>query len=167
MGGFPNRPDLAALGPDLVNARPLGNPNEEATAEQYNLIRWQLAGIGLLAYQAHLIFTAQAGSQPILHRAEAWNPRGLTTGGNANPTITRVGTGNYDVTYPTQVPDQLGDNVAVGFRHGIGSIVTPSSTTFRHVMVTPKTGVPSAVKVMLLDAAGAAVDGHDVSILIG
>jgi hypothetical protein len=167
MGGFPNRPDLASLGPTLVDTAPVLNPSKEATSAQYNLLRWQAAGIGLLSYRAWLIFTANSGSQPILLRAEAWNPKGLTTGANAPPVITRIGTGNYNVVYPTQVPDQANELTSLAFVHGVGQVVTPSQTTFRKVMVTPLSGSPSGVKVMVLDAAGSAVDGHDVSILIG
>lgn len=165
--GFPNRPDLAALGPTVVNLHPVGNPEKEATAAQWNLLRWQVAGLGLVAMRAHLIFAAAAGSQPIRWRQEAWNPRALTTTPHQDPTITRIGTGQYDVVYNSPVPDELGELVALSFRHGLGTIVTPSQTTFRHVMVSPLSGTPAGVKVMVLDAAGAAVDGHDVSILIG
>ena len=167
MGGFPNRTDLASLGPVLVDSAPVVNPSKEATAGQFNLLRWQAAGLSLVSYRAWLIFTADAGSQPILHRAEAWNPKGLATGPHVPPTITRIGTGVYDVLYPTQVPDQLDVLTSLAFVHGAGAVVTPSQTTFRHVMVTPLSGSPSGVKVVVQDAAGSAVDGHDVSILIG
>lgn len=165
--GFPHRPDLASLGPTLVDTAPVVNPTKEASAAQFNLLRWQTAGIGLLSYRAWLVFTANSGAQPILHRAEAWNPRGLSTGPHVNPTITRIGIGNYDVLYPAQVPDDLGVLTTLAFVHGLGEVVTPSQTTFRHVMVTPLSGSPSGVKVVVQDAAGSAVDAHDVSILIG
>lgn len=165
--GFPSRPDLAALGPTVTNLHPVGNPEKEATAEQWNAVRWQVAGMGLVCYRAHLIFAAAAGSQPIRSRQEVWNPRALASGAHANPTITRIGTGQYDVVYPSPVPDDLDALVALSFRHGVGVVVTPSQATFRLVMVTPLSGTPAGVKVMVLDAAGSAVDGHDVSILIG
>jgi hypothetical protein len=167
MGGFPNRPDLAALGPTLVDARPVLNPNQEATAAQFNLLRWQVAGIGLVSHRALLIFTANSGAQPILRRAEAWNPKGLSTGAHANPTITRNSTGNYDVLYPASVPDELGEMTSLAFAFGQGVVVTPSQTTQRVVVVTPLSGSPSGVKVKVFDSNADGIDGHNVAIFIG
>ena len=167
MGGFPTRPDLASLGPTLVNAGRVLNPNKEATAEQYNLLRWQAAGMGIVSYRAKLVFTANSGAQPILARGEAWNPRGLTTGAYANPTITRIGVGNYDVEYPASVPDMDGESVPLVFEYGFGTVVTPSQTATRRVLVTPLFGVPSGVKVSIRDGADAVSDGNDVVVFIG
>lgn len=166
MPGFPNRPDLATFGPDAVNTRAIRDPSRELSASTFNLMKFQLAGIGIVQPRAFVKLTA-ADPTVLLGRAEAWNPRGLTSAPFLNPEIVRVGTGNYDVTYASPVTDESGASVALSFGWGVGFIVTPSSTTFRHVQVTPKTGAANAVKVCVFDAAGALQDGSDVAILIG
>jgi hypothetical protein len=157
MPGFPNRPDLASFGPDAVNTRAIRDPSRELSALTWNLAKFQLAGLGIVLPRAMLRFTAVASPQ-ILARAEAWNPRGLTSAPFTDPTLTRVGQGNYDVTYASPVTDETGADVALSFSHGHGGILTPSSTTFRLVQVMPKTGAANAVKVCIFDAAGTLQD---------
>jgi hypothetical protein len=157
MGGFPNRPALSTFGPDAVNTRAIRDPERELSAEQWNLLKFQVAGLGIVLPRAHLRFTAVASPQ-LLARAEAWNPRGLTSAPFANPTLTRVAQGNYDVTYTSPVTDMDGASVALSFTHGFGFPLTESSTLFRYVQVTPKTGTANAVKVCIFDAAGTLQD---------
>ncbi len=166
MGGFPNRPDLAAFGPTLQDTTAVRDPTRHVGASLFNLMRHQLAGLGIVLPLAMLRFSA-APSPAVIARAEAWNPRALTSSPFTDPTLTRISTGNYEVVYPSPVTDDAGASVVLAFAYGLGTVVTPSQSTFRHVMVTPLTGNSAGVKVMVQDAAGSGVDGHDVAILIG
>lgn len=166
MGGFPNRPDLASFGPTLVDVAAVRDPTREVGAALLNLMRSQLAGMGIVLPLALLRFSA-APSPAVLARAEAWNPRGLTSAPFADPQLTRNGAGDYDVVYTSPVTDADGASAALSFTFGFGTVVTPSQTVFRHVMVTPLSGNSAGVKVRVLDAAGGSIDGHDVAILIG
>jgi hypothetical protein len=166
MGGFPNRPDLASFGPDVVNTGIVRDPTRELAAATFNLMRFQVAGLGVVAMRAMLRFSAL--DPPVqLARAEAWNPKGLTSDPFGDPEITRVGPGEYDVVYPSPVLDQGGASAALSFTHGFGVIGTPSSIVLRHVLVTPLVGNAAGVKVAIFDASGSAVDGEDVAIFIG
>lgn len=166
MGGFPNRPDLAGFGPTLQDTTAVRDPTRHVGAALFNLMRHQLAGLGIVLPLAMLRFSA-APSPAVIMRAEAWNPRGLTSAPFDNPALTRIGTGNYEVVYTSPVTDDAGVSAVLAFSYGLGTVVTPSQSAFRHVMVTPLTGNSAGVKVMVLDAAGSGVDGHDVAILIG
>jgi hypothetical protein len=166
MSGFPNRPDLATFGPDAVNTRAVRNPSRELDAAKYNLLKFQVAGLGVLTPRAYLEFLCTA-AVTISARAEVWNPRGLTSAPFTPPVITRVGTGNYSVVYASPVTDDLGASVALSFASGRGAVVTPSAIVLQSVMVSPLSGVPNGVKVALFNAAGALADGSIVAIWIG
>ncbi len=166
MGGFPNRPDLATFGPDVVNTGIVKDPSRQLSAETFNLLKYQVAGLGLTAFRAYLAFEAVA-SPPLLARVEAWNPRGLTSDPFGDPTITRIGAGNYEIVYASPVTDQGGSDVALSLTHGVGMILDPSSVTFRLVMVSPLTGNAAGVKVAIFNSAAALTDGNRVGILIG
>lgn len=166
MSGFPNRPDLAAFGPDSVNTRAVRDPTRELSATTFNLMKFQLAGLGIVGMRAMLRFTT---AQPpvILARAEAWNPRGLTAAPFASPVVTRLGLGLYNVVYTSPVTDEAGNSVALSFTHGIGCTLAASSTVLKHVMVTPLSGSANGVKVAAFSAAGTAEDIGSVAIFLG
>jgi hypothetical protein len=166
MPGFPNRPALTTFGPDAVDTRAIRDPSRELGAATFNLMKFQLAGMGVLSPRAFLQFLADT-DRTISARAEAWNPRGLTSSPFAAPTITRIDVGEYDVVYDSPVVDERGEDVALSFRWGWGVVVTPSSTVLKHVMVTPLTGSANGVKVATFDATGTLEDGEVVAILIG
>jgi hypothetical protein len=166
MGGFPNRPDLATFGPDVVNTGIVKDPSRQLSAEIFNLLKYQVAGLGLTAFRAMLRFTCAVSPVPSA-RAEVWNPRGLTSDPFGDPSITRIGAGEYNVVYPSPVLDQLEASVALSFTHGLGMVSMPSSTTLRHVTVNPLTGESAGMKVCVFNAAGTRVDGDTVVIFIG
>lgn len=166
MPGFPSRPDLAAFGPDAVNTRAVRDPSRELDAASWNLLRFQVAGLGLIAPRAYLEFLATA-AVTISARAEAWNPRGLISAPFTAPVITRVGTGNYNVVYASPVVDEAGASVALSFTRGFGFILTPSAIVLKHVLVTPLAGSANGVKVAIFNSAAALEDGSVVGILIG
>lgn len=166
MSGFPNRPGLASYGPDVVNTRPVRDPSRELSADTFNLMRFQTAGMGLVSARAFFSFTADNPAVQ-LDRAEAWNPDGNTASPFDDPNITRQNTGEYDVEYTTPVTDRNGDSVALSFAWGFGVVITPSLTVIKTVMVTPLSGTANGVKVAIFNAAGSAEDGNDVAIWIG
>jgi hypothetical protein len=153
MSGFPNRPDLASFGPDFIDTRPIRDPEREVGASVLNLMKFQVAGLGVVATRAYVAFTA-VNPPVLLARAEVWNPRGLTTAPFQDPTITRIATGNFEVVWNSPVTDKDGNSVAISLSHGFGTELTPSSTTLRHVKVTPLSGNAAGVKVACFDSAG-------------
>ena len=163
---FPTRPDLGAFGPDAVNTRAVRSPSRELDARSWNLVKYQLAGLGLITARAYLQFLCTAECT-IAARAEVWNPKGLSSAPFTPPVIERVDVGNYSVVYPSPVTDQAGAAVALSFAWGLGAIVTPSALVLRTVLVTPLVGVPSGVTVALFDASGALTDDSVVAIWIG
>jgi hypothetical protein len=166
MPGFPNRPDLATFGSDAVNTRAVRDPSRELSADYWNLLKYQVAGMGLLAWRAHVRFTANT-NPTLLGRAEAWNPRGLTSAPFTNPVLTKLATGRYSVVYASPVTDEAGASVALSFAYGTGFLLTPSLTVLKTVVVTPLSGSANGVHVAVYNAAGALEDGNNVGILIG
>lgn len=164
--GFPNRPDLASFGSDAVNTGAVRDPSRALDAAYWNLMKYQVAGIGLVAWRAHLRFVANTGPT-IIARSEAWNPRGLTSAPFADPVITRLATGRYSVVYTSPVVDERGANAALSFAYGTGFVVTASLTTLKTVVVTPLSGSSNGVHVAVFGAAGALEDGNSVGLLIG
>lgn len=166
MGGFPNRPDLASFGPDVVNTGITRDPTRQLSASTFNLIRFQVAGLGIVSMGAMLRFSA-LDPPVLLARAETWNPKGLSSDPFGDPEITRVGAGEFDIVYTSPVLDQGSAAAALSFSHGFGTVTTPSSTVLRHVLVSPLVGNAAGVKVCVFDGAGSPVDGEDVAIYIG
>jgi hypothetical protein len=145
MGGFPNRPDLASFGPDVVNTGITRDPTRQLSASTFNLIKYQLGGLGVVSMLAMLRFSG--ADPPVqLARAEAWNPKGLTS---------------------DPYGDQAGAMAVLSFAHGFGVVTTPSLNVLRHVLVTPLSGNAAGVKVCVFDGSGSLVDGEDVAIYIG
>lgn len=170
MGGFPNRPDLAAFGPNAIDTRPVRDPSREMAAATWNLLRHQVAGMGVVSPRAFLRFTAGIGPV-LLARAEVWNPRGLTSAPFTNPEISRASTGQWVVTYDTPVTDADGVEVPLNFSWGMGVVCTPGSADATFVTVTPRVDEANAMHVTVrqLSEGGTIelVDGHQVAILIG
>lgn len=166
MTGFPNRPDLSSFGPDAVNTRAIRDPSRELSADTFNLIRHQIAGLGAVLPRAFIKFRAQP-SPVLLGRAEAWNPRGLTSAPFLDPTLARSTTGVYTVLYSSPVTDKDGASVALSFTWGIGMVINASTADeLWTCQVTPLSGFANAVQVGIFNAAGALTDGRDVALLL-
>lgn len=166
MTGFPNRPGLSSFGPNVVNTRPVRDPSRELHADTFNLMRFQIAGMGLVVPRAFLHFTADNPAVQ-LARAETWNPSASTASPFDDPSITRQATGNYNVEYTSPVTDRDGNSVALSFVWGFGVVTTASLVVRKTVQVTPLSGTANAVKVAVFDAAGSLEDGNNVAIWIG
>jgi hypothetical protein len=102
MSGFPTRISRSALGPVRRNRNAIIKPDECATAETFNLLLWQLAGMNATAPIAWVLGGAD-GTR--FASAEAWNPDGDDT---LRPTISRSSAGVYVVTYAATYPDMDG-----------------------------------------------------------
>ncbi len=163
MSGFPLRPDRASFGEVLVNAAPVRDPSRQLDAAIFNLLTWQVAGLGLLAPRALVLFTAQA-SPPLIARAEAWNPRGETGGQLVPPTLTRNGTGDYLVTWPSPVPDENGASQTLAFSYAHAFTINTDPSVVKHAQAAPVLATPRAVRVCVFNAANALADGNDVAV---
>lgn len=167
MSGFPTRPQLSDFGPIVLqDARPVRDPDIELAAAQWNLMKHQVAGMGLLAPRVAAKLTVDGAPALSLHY-EAWNPRGLTSGNFAAPTPAAVAAGRVTLTYLTPVEDQLGNGIAISFAWGFGFVHASPPTTFRSVQVTPVTGQLNQLEICVFDAAGALQNGSTVWVFAG
>lgn len=160
MSGSPLRPDRSSFGPTVEDTSPVKDARRQWAARIANLVMWQVAGAGLVMPRVVLEFNAQVGPT-IVGRAEVWNPDRLSTGAYAPPTLTRQATGDYLVTYPTPVPDENGDDVAVSFSHALGFCSNADPTVLKHVQAAVHTST-NALRVAVFNSAGALQDGNRV-----
>jgi hypothetical protein len=167
MSGLPTRPQLSDFGPiTLVDARPVRDPDKELGASSWNLMKHQVAGLGILSPRITAKLTI-ANPTLLLAHGEAWNPQLKTSGNFAAPTPLYISTGLASLTYLTPVPDEAGNNVGIAFSWGFGFVHLDPPTTFRHVQVTPVAASPHVLKVCVMDAAGTVQNGSDVWIFAG
>lgn len=167
MSGFPTRPQLSDFGPIVLqDARPVRDPDIELAAAQWNLMKHQVAGMGLLSPRVVAQLTVDASPALAVNR-EAWNPRQLTSGNFAPPTPAAVATGRVTLTYLTPVEDQLGNEIPIAFAWGFGFAHASPPTTFRSVQVTPVTGQLNRLEICVFDAAGALQNGSTVWVFAG
>lgn len=104
MAGFPTRISRSAFGRRRRNRNAIINPDECVTAETFNLILWQLAGMNATAPIAWVLVEAD-GTR--LGSGEAWNP---DSDDRLRPTSSRSSAGVYVVTYAATYADM--DDVA-------------------------------------------------------
>ncbi len=101
MSGFPTRPSLLTFGKEkLKNHGASLNPEKEVSAEQVNLLKWQVAGLGIVSPLANaLVLDTGALSSA----GAVWNPKGLP---GLHPTVQKTGTGVYVVTWAAEYEDE-------------------------------------------------------------
>jgi hypothetical protein len=85
----------------------------------------------------------------ILAHAEAWDPNKSTPG----PTVTKTGTGVYEISYETTYPDDDGIEVAISLA---GALAMPQTAALRHA-VAEATG-PNTLTVRTFNSGGSAGD---------
>ena len=121
----------------------------ELDAATMNLVAWQVAGASRTVPRAMAYLHGNSGaSGPILgYHTESWNTygTGMATGSTGTPaplSATRIGTGNYRMTYRTHFPDEAGatgvflPRFAVAHPQGTTGVVGPTtSVTGPHVFV--------------------------------
>lgn len=161
MSGFPARPDRNAFGPTMVNQGAVRDPERHLDASAWNLMAWQVAGIGLLAPRAMIYFTLAVS--PILKgRAEAWNPLRLTTGSYADPVFTVNGTGDISVAWPSSVPDENGAAQSLAFFYALAFPVNANPATVKKAQAAPIGANPYQIRVCAFNASNALEYGNDV-----
>lgn len=163
MSGLPSRPGRDDFGPDVENSAPVRDPRKQIDASIFNLLMWQVSGMGIVAPRTALVFVAQP-SPTIVSRLEAWNPRQLTTGAYADPSLTRNATGDYTVEYPTPVPDEIGEDVAISFTWAHAFVVNADPLVLKHAQAAPVAGNTNRLRVGIFNSAGAAQDGNTVAL---
>lgn len=159
MSGSPLRPDRDSFGPEVENSAPVRDSRRQWSADIANLVMWQCAGLGLVAPRVMLQFTAQVGPV-LLARAETWNPRRLSTGAYADPTLTRSGVGDYLIEYPTPVPDETGTDVAIALLWAQAFVVNANPTVLKHAQAAVVVGNPNRIRVGVFNTAHALEDGN-------
>jgi hypothetical protein len=101
MSGFPTRSSLLAFGPEKLKDQGASlNPEKEVSAAQVNLLKWQVAGLGIVSPLASaLVLDTGALSAA----GAVWNPKGLP---GLHPSVQKTGTGVYVVTWAVQYEDE-------------------------------------------------------------
>lgn len=116
MAGFPARITRSALGPTLVNAYPVENPEQDVGAETLNPAFWQLAGLNRVSGKALLAAVWDGVSAfTITAQEEAWNPNGT----QARPVLARTSAGVYTYTFASSYLDESGASIAPGLSGAI------------------------------------------------
>lgn len=170
MPGFPRRPPRQEFGPEPKNRYPIRNPEKELDGETIGrLLFHQLAGSGLvvpLAWLTVLTSAGGGGTATLLARDEAWNPRYETTGVYAEPDVTRVSAGVFDIEYAANLPDWSGENQPVEFKGGIALYLDDTSTVMM-ARVIPESPNSSKVRVRGWVISGSSQTATDGTFLVG
>jgi hypothetical protein len=147
VSGFPARPTLDAFGPTLRNRGAVRDPTRDVGADLLNLIRWQLAGLGVCS---PLAFVAATFTAPdviaIAAEANGWQ--------GASPAIARASAGVYVVRYEATYPDKDGTLVAT---HFVGAHLTYAGSGKLKAEYDIAQG--ATINVRLSDKTDAPVDG--------
>lgn len=121
MGGFPNRPDRTDFGPTYEDERPVTDAKREIAASIFELLFWQLGGLGKIAPKAVLVCTVN-GAVTTVEQMLAFDPNAdLST-----LTWTYNGAGDYDLAFSSQYPDEGGTNRNLSL---VGGIVLATGAT--------------------------------------
>lgn len=165
---FPTRPQLSDFGPiTLLNAGAVRDPDRQATAEHWNLIKNQVAGMGLLSPLVAVKFEAFDPIGDILARSEVWNPQLQTGGSFAAPVPERVSAGRYTLTYPETVPNHLGEEISLAFSWAFAFHHADPPTTIRKVQACPVGATPNVITVICFDATDTLDDGNTIWVFAG
>jgi hypothetical protein len=164
MSGFPTRPDRNAFGQTMQNSGAVRDPSRHLDASVWNLMAWQVAGLGLIVPRAMLYFTANA-SPAILARAEAWNPKREGSGAYADPGFTVNGAGDYTVAWPSSIPDELGNSLSLAFSFAQAFTVNADPSVVKKAQAAVVGGNPYQIRVCVFSASNALEHGNDVVVL--
>lgn len=158
MSGFPRRPSIASFGPDLRDPKVITNPETQVGADLMNLIRYQVAGLGLMSLRAWALIDSTGGVTPVIKaRAESWNPLALSSAPYLPPTPGRSGVGALTLAYASSYPDENGVAQATSILVAVAFAV--NRTTVRDAAATVS---GSTITIALKEFGGgtfAAVDG--------
>lgn len=158
MSGSPLRPSLASFGPTLREPKVITNPETQVGAGLMNLIRYQVAGAGLMMLRAWALIDSTGGVTPvILARAESWNPDGKTSAPYLAPVPGRSGVGALTLAYATSYPDENGVQQATSILVPIALAV--NRTTVRDAAATVSGGIISIALKEFSAGTFSAIDG--------
>jgi hypothetical protein len=123
--GFPTRILRQHLGSKLKDRRRVENPKTEAGADRYNLLEHTAVGCGLITPRVSLIaeWDATLSKFNIFHQEEAWN----TDHEQANPVLSRLGTGMYYYTFASSYLDNDGSVVPLNLVAARATVVRRTS----------------------------------------
>lgn len=158
--GLPDSSTLSTYGGAKVNARPIVNPQTDRDASAANQAFADAAGMTRTAVRAWVLFGTDTttGGMVLLDWDAVWKAQTPTL-----PTLTRLATGNFRITFPASVTDELGTVHAVSFRRAkaqVHSGVTPYAT----IMTTgPNT---ASLALFTIGASPTATDAAGTAILV-
>lgn len=167
MSGFPTRPALGDFGPiTLINSGPVRNPDTDVDAAHWNLLKHQVAGLGLTAPRIIAKLTVANPALLLVH-AEAWNPQSKTSAPFTAPVPLFISTGRMTLTYTTPVTDEAGNDVAIAFTwaHAFQHLDPP--TTLKHFRATPIASTPNSITITSWSAVSALESGNTCWLLAG
>jgi hypothetical protein len=125
MSGFPGRASRLAFGPVMRLLAKIRNPETQLSAEQLNLVFWQVAGMNGLVPRALRVCTITGGVLSKGRRWLSWDPNGTLA--DTVFDVSRVGTGNYTWTLnASEFPDKDGVLTQVALDLAVG---IPMGTT--------------------------------------
>jgi hypothetical protein len=154
----PDIDTLATLGGALQNYSPVEDPTTDLDAATYNITRLDVASMTQTSNRAWVNFTANTttGTMTLVAHAAHWGSSIAVA-----PTLARVTTGTFTVTWPATVTDDLGNVHTLNMRFAKGN--ARGGGTYYDVQAQPS-GLNSVTVYVynsanaLTDAAGVAID---------
>jgi hypothetical protein len=119
VAGFPVRPSRAAFGPKPIDRFPVRDPARYGAANLFDLLYWQVAGLGVAGHVGFVTLTSDGTNLSIVSSGEAWDPDG-----GSQPTYSRSAAGTYAIQYAASYLDKDGNTVTTNL---LGCIVIPQT----------------------------------------
>lgn len=148
---LPDSADVDTYGGLKVNHAPVVDSSKQESASNRNSYVADVAAMTHTIVRAMCTFDpgASVADPPVNIHDAVWG-----SSAPVKPVVTRDGTGDYDITWPTTVDDELGETFTVNIRR---CMVNVEGTTA--VFATATATAANVVNVRMFDAAGSATDG--------
>lgn len=149
---LPEKNSFNNLGGELINRRPVENPQTDLDAEASNEMRADLAAMTRTATRCMVKFTISGGDGYVSNTAFD------NVFGNSityKPDVAYLGTGSYTVTFPETITDARGNERNINF------FLAQASTafaTYSGQTVQARVTAPNVVEVKLVNSGGTAAD---------
>jgi hypothetical protein len=156
----PDIDNLASLGGILQNYRPVEDPTTDLDAGFGNKTRANAAAMTQTAPRAMVIFTT-ASTTGGLVLVGHWSLWGNTP--TVAPSLARLTTGQYTVTWPATVTDELGVTHTVSLRAAMAST---EGTTAYDPNAYPTVRFGNVVQANLFSASGSPTDGSTTTMVV-
>lgn len=151
---LPDRPDFDSYGGPKVNARAIVDPTAEMDADDHNQHALDAAMMGLTSIRAVASYVGTAS-----------NPLTAPSSGNVHlaqwgsdisvkPTFNRTATGIVEITWPTTITDELGDEHTLNFSYALQPCISHTSA----VIASATVSAANKLTIRTFDAAGVATD---------